>query len=220
MSPTRILSGARRRLAPGLARFRDAQGGLAAVEFALVLPVMVTMYLGLVALTVGVNTDRKLTLVSRTVSDLTSRSNSVMSSTDLANIFGAATAVFAPYNPAGMTLAIASVYVKDTGRVDGAGKPIVTAKICWSTAREIRSDGTLANANVPAGWGKDSPVSPVPDGFDKPNSTYVVSQVVQQYSPMIGESVTGKINLNETTPWPVRNVPEITLQGQTPCLGT
>lgn len=204
----------------GLHRFSRADGGLAAVEFALVLPVMVTMYFGLVALTAGVNTDRKLTLVSRTLSDLASRSSSVMTNTDLANILGAATSVFAPYKPTGMKIAIASVYVKDTGKKDSAGKAIVEAKICWSTAREILSNGTLGTGTVPSGWGKNAPINPVPEGFNKPNSTYLMSRVEQQYSPVVGESLTGKINLNETTPWPVRNVPEITLEGQTACLGT
>lgn len=203
-----------------LQRFGRAEGGLAAVEFALVLPVMVTMYLGLVALTMGVNTDRKLTLVSRTLSDLASRSSSVMTSTDLSNILGAATSVFAPYKPAGMRIALASVYVKDTGKTGADGKPIVSASICWSTAREILSDGSLKTGTVPSGWTKGSPITPVPEGFNKPNSTYLMSRVEQQYAPVIGESVTGKINLNETTPWPVRNVPEITLEGQTACLGT
>ena len=211
-----LLSRAARRLRG----FHRADAGIAAVEFALILPLMVTMYLGLVSVTMAVNTDRKLTLVSRTISDLTSRSNAAMSDSDLRDIMGAATAVFAPYKASGMTVAIASVYVKDTGTKDAAGKAIVSASICWSTAKTVLSDGTLGAGTLPSGWGKGQEIKPVPAGFDKPDSTYVMSRVEQQYTPVIGEAVSGKINLNETTPWPVRNVPEITLTGNKPCLGT
>jgi Flp pilus assembly protein TadG len=201
-------------------RFERADSGIAVVEFALILPIMVTMYLGLVSLTMGVNTDRKLTLVSRTIPDLVSRSSATLSNTDLANILGAATAVFAPYKPNGMKIAVASVYVKDTGKTDASGKTIVTASICWSTARTVLSDGSLGTGTLPSGWGRGTTISPVPDGFSKATSTYLVSRVEQQYTPVIGEAVSGKINLVETTPWPVRNVPEVTLQGEAACMGT
>ena len=46
----------------GLARFGKARGGLAAVEFAMLLPIMMTLYLGCVEITTAVATQRKVTL--------------------------------------------------------------------------------------------------------------------------------------------------------------
>jgi hypothetical protein len=50
-----------RRLALRLRHFVPSRDGVAAVEFAMVLPVMVLMYLGMTELTFAVNTDRKIT---------------------------------------------------------------------------------------------------------------------------------------------------------------
>ena len=68
-----------RRAALDLARDRK---GLAAIEFAMLVPIMLVMFFGVVELSSGVAVDRKVTLVARTLSDLTSQSSSI-DNTDL-----------------------------------------------------------------------------------------------------------------------------------------
>src|SRR6185437_3968415 len=51
--------------------------GLAAIEFAMLVPIMLVMFFGTVELSSGVAVDRKVTLVARTLSDLTSQSDRV-----------------------------------------------------------------------------------------------------------------------------------------------
>src|SRR3984885_6736538 len=58
--------------------------GNAAVEFAVIVPVMLVMFFGTVEFSSGVAVDRKVTLMARTLSDLTSQSTSV-ATTDLTN---------------------------------------------------------------------------------------------------------------------------------------
>jgi Flp pilus assembly protein TadG len=45
------------------------QRGVSAVEFAMLLPLMITLYLGAVEISQGVGIDRKVTLTTRTVAD-------------------------------------------------------------------------------------------------------------------------------------------------------
>jgi Flp pilus assembly protein TadG len=61
----------------------------------MVLPVMVLMYLGMTEMTFGVNTDRKITMLSRTLADLTGRATSV-NKAEMDIIFAALTSVMAP----------------------------------------------------------------------------------------------------------------------------
>ena len=50
--------------------------GIAATEFAVIVPIMLVMFFGTVEFSSGVAVDRKVTLVARTLSDLTSQSAS------------------------------------------------------------------------------------------------------------------------------------------------
>ena len=60
-----------RSLIAGLAR---NDRGSAAVEFAVIVPIMLTLFFGVLEFSSGIAVDRKVTLVARTMSDLTSQS--------------------------------------------------------------------------------------------------------------------------------------------------
>ena len=81
-----------------LARLRGDQDGVSSVEFAMLLPLMLTLYLGAVEISQAVGIDRKVTLTSRTLADLTSQVSS-LSSSDMSNVLNASSAVIAPYDP-------------------------------------------------------------------------------------------------------------------------
>ena len=53
------------------------RSGLAAVEFAMIFPIMVVMYFGVVEFSSAIAVDRKATQVARTLADLTSQKASV-----------------------------------------------------------------------------------------------------------------------------------------------
>ena len=74
---------------------RDERG-VSAVEFALLLPLMLALYLGAVELSQGIAADRKVTLTSRTVADLVSQVTNI-NNAGMTNSLNAAAAVMAPY---------------------------------------------------------------------------------------------------------------------------
>ena len=78
-------------------RLASDERGVSAVEFALLLPLMLTLYLGTVEVSQGIAADRKVTLTARTVADLVAQVSSI-NNTDMTNSLNAAAAVIAPYS--------------------------------------------------------------------------------------------------------------------------
>src|ERR1019366_1911309 len=103
---SRIWRGARRSLR-NLAKDRS---GIAATEFAVIVPVMLVMFFGTVEFSSGVAVDRKVTLMARTLSDLTSQSTTVADS-DMTNFFAASAAIMTPYSSTPTQSTITELYV-------------------------------------------------------------------------------------------------------------
>jgi Flp pilus assembly protein TadG len=114
----------RARLHGLFSRLRRNQQGVSAVEFALIAPVVTALLMGGYELTTGVNVDRKVTLVARTLADLTAQEADSLTTAELDTIIGAGRTVMAPYTAttANSQIRISSVVI-DSNRV---------AKIAWT----------------------------------------------------------------------------------------
>jgi Flp pilus assembly protein TadG len=116
----------------GLLRDRN---GSAAVEFAVIVPIMLTLFFGVVEFSSAVAVDRKVTLVARTLSDLTSQSSSV-TDTDLSNFTITIRAIMTPYPSGLLNSTVSELYVEPT---------TLTAKVKWSRGSAARGfDTTVA----------------------------------------------------------------------------
>ena len=147
--------------------------GVSAVEFAMLLPLMLTLYLGAVEVSQGIGADRKVTLTARTVADLVSQVTSV-SNNDMTNSLNAASSVMTPFSSTNLKVVVSSV------KIDAQGK----ATIDWSdtlngTARTTGSTVTL------------------PSELTIPNSWLIWSEVEYNYKPGIGYVITGSMNLKD-----------------------
>ena len=119
---------------------RRDSSGLAAVEFAVILPIMLLLFLGSFETTNLVLAYMKLEASAEAAADLVAqtRVNTVLQSTDFTNITNAAKQVLTPLPTSGTLLKIAYASVTySTG----------TAVIDWHT--EINSATAITTANVP-----------------------------------------------------------------------
>jgi Flp pilus assembly protein TadG len=119
---------------------RHDVSGVAAVEFALILPIMLLLFLGSFETTNLVLAYMKLEASAETAADLVAQTkvNTVLQSTDFTNITNAAKQVLSPLPTSGVLLKIAFASVTyNTG----------SAVIDWHT--EVNSATPITTANVP-----------------------------------------------------------------------
>ncbi|WP_354228627.1 TadE/TadG family type IV pilus assembly protein [Bradyrhizobium sp. F1.4.3] len=112
---------------------------LAATEFAVIVPLMLVMFFGTVEFSSAVAIDRKMTLIARTLSDLTSQSSGTLTDTNLQNTFTASMSIITPYDDTLVNSTIAQIYIDSTG----------VAKIQWSKSAIISSGATQATLTAP-----------------------------------------------------------------------
>jgi len=110
-------------------------GGLAAVEFAFILPLMLVLFFGTIEFSQGVAVDRKITIMARTLADLTSQNTSV-TTTQLNNFFPAATAVMTPYPSAPVHATLSELYVEPNS---------LQARVQWSVGAAPRSVSSIVS---------------------------------------------------------------------------
>lgn len=114
--------GAARRMRRALRRLPGNQTGIAAVEFALIVPFLLLLYLGATDLTQALAVDRKLGQIATTVSDLVAQEASI-SQSQVNAFFEAGTAIMRPFDFDRTKLKLTIVRVDDgSARVTGAAE--------------------------------------------------------------------------------------------------
>lgn len=102
-------------------RFGSDRRGVAAVEFALIAPVMILLYCGLVELCQAMIAERKANHVASAVGDLVAQAEAV-STTDIGDIFSIGNTIMSPYSTSTLKMRVTSVVANSSG----------TPKVDWS----------------------------------------------------------------------------------------
>ncbi len=158
-----------------LARFRRDARGVSAVEFAMVLPLMVILFVGVVQVSELASLKRKTTLVARAVADLVAQVSSI-DQNEMNNVMAAGTAVIAPFPTGKLKIRISSV------KID-ANK---NATIAWSKVNAASSDWAVNATNAPV---------TLDDALKIANSYLMMAEVSYEHQPPLGYGITGALSL-------------------------
>ena len=156
-----------------LAQLARDERGVSAVEFAVLLPFMFLLYMGGVEVSQAVATDRKVTMVARSVADLVSRTTSV-SDSDMTDTFNAGVAVVAPFPSSNLKVTLSSVSINAQG----------VAKVVWSSGYNTTARAAGSTVTVPA-------------ALNVANTSLIWGEVSYAYTPTIGYVLTGTMNLTD-----------------------
>lgn len=151
---------------------RDREG-MSAVEFALVVPFMISAYLGCVEVGNTVAISLRTTLVARTVADLASQFVYVHNS-DMTNILNAASVVMAPYSGTPLSVVVAEITTNSSGN----------GTVTWSDTL----NGTALTVGA---------AFSLPTNLRTPNISLIWAQANYAYTPNLGVVVTGTIHLTD-----------------------
>jgi Flp pilus assembly protein TadG len=154
-------------------RLAGDRSGVAAVEFALLLPIMLSLYFGAVEIGDAYTIDRKVTHITSSLADLVTQSRTI-SNADMDNILDATASIITPYDDGLLRIKVSGV------SIDADGK----ATVAWSDAR---NDTPLA---------KDSVIT-LPAAVNEPNTFVVTAEVHYTYTPMIGYVLTGSFDMKD-----------------------
>ncbi len=154
-------------------RFAGDKQGISAVEFALLLPLMVTLFLGSTEVSQAISASRKVTLVSRTVADLVSQVATVNNSS-MSDILKASSAITSPFSADGLTVTVSCVNIYANGK----------ATIGWSDTLNGTAHGVGSAVTLPA-------------ALNVANTSLIWTEVQYDYKPTIGYVITGTLALKD-----------------------
>jgi Flp pilus assembly protein TadG len=178
--------------------------GAAAVEFAMLLPIMITLFFGTVETSLALLCRADVSIMASTAADLISQA-STTSTTDISNVYAAAGTVLYPYYSGGAsgkpTIRLTSVIYDST-----AGNPATTGKVAWSCTQS--GTGTLTPASRSAGGAVT-----FSQGLMTASGSVIMAEIAYSYDSPTTKVITGSINMTNnfyTKPRRVAQIPSPT----------
>jgi Flp pilus assembly protein TadG len=127
-----------------LRQFSGDDRGVSAVEFGLLAPMIVGLYLGAVVFSQGITLQRKTTLAAHAVADLVSQSIAINNDSEMASILNAVDRIIEPYPKTNFKIMVSQVTIDAQG----------VAKIQWSDSRNWtpRAKDQIVTTDIPASF--------------------------------------------------------------------
>lgn len=160
-------------------RFASDVRAVAAVEFALILPLLISLYLGTIEATVLYAVDHKVATVAATMGDLVSREKDEITGTELTTYFTAAATIMRPYPTTGLGQVVSLLNIDADG----------VATVKWSVASgeaEEREDDSVYPLDA------STQINQLARGA---SGWLIASEITYPHVPTIGYMIPATINL-------------------------
>lgn len=180
------MSPALHRLHRLLRRFGGDGQGVAAVEFALIFPLLIFLYFGSIEAAALFTVDKRINSLSSTVGDLVSQwdpGDGDLTTSTMNDYMAASTGILSPYPSAGLQIVVTLVKV---GSSDG------TTTVLWSKANAAGTAKTPGNSY--SGLPASSAMNQLSRG-----GCVVAAEVSYSYLPMLAQVFKTALTLKHTT---------------------
>lgn len=161
-----------------LSKFRKDAGGVAAIEFAMVVPLMIMMFVGTVEFSQIITVDRRVSQVASATADLVARTKS-LTAAEMDGVMQVVGELVKPYDATLLKLTVMNVKASPTDALD--------TKVCW---HRTHNGGVSTPANNSA--------YTLPVGVLEQGDSVIVTEVEYDYTPLIfNQFITGPKKLEE-----------------------
>ena len=145
-------------------RLLSDQRGVAAVEFALLVPILLMLYFGVAELTQGLMTQQRAAHAASTIGDLTAQSTTI-DQAEITDIFAMGNTVMYPYSTTSLQMRLSSLVADKNGNVT----------VAWSEGQ-----GMTALA-------KGAAVSGLPKNVINANESVIMAETQYTYTSVFGQ---------------------------------
>jgi Flp pilus assembly protein TadG len=159
------------RMRQAFGRFTGDRHGVSAVEFALLAPLMIVLYVGCAEVSDGLSADRKVSLTAAALANLAAQVTTI-STSDMTNIMDASSAIISPYSTGQLAITVSCISIDANNN----------ATVKWSVTR----NGTARSG-----------VITIPQALAVANSQLLLGEASYQYTPPLGYTITGTMNLSD-----------------------
>ena len=154
-------------------RCRANAEGVAAVEFAMIVPIMSVMFIGAVELSQAITVDRRVTQVASSTADLVARAENQISQTEIGDIMKVGGYIVSPYSKNPLKIVIRNVTSSPTSAT--------VTKQSWSCTYNGTSAGGVPTQTCAC----SNTAQSIPPNLVTTNDSVVISEVTYAYKPLV-----------------------------------
>lgn len=158
-------------------RFAKARSGVAAVEFALMVPTMLSVWVGMVVVTDAIHADKKVTLLARTLADITTQMT-VVSQADMDTVFQATESVMYPQPATALGMRVTAIDIDANG----------VAYVDWSV---VPTNPALKGSF--AAIAHCTKFTALPTGLKVPRTSIVFAEVTMDYQASVATQIVNEL---------------------------
>jgi len=165
------------------------QTGSSGIEFAVLLPLMLTLYISGYEISQAISVNRKVTLVAHTAADLVAQSSVPVAAADFSGFFILTNAVMTPYSTTPLTVIVSQLYVDANCNATVDWSQATPSTAAYSPGTTITATALLNELAQLVGGQNGQCPSP---------ATYLIwGQASYAYAPALGYTITGTLNLSD-----------------------
>ena len=161
-------------LLPRLRRFKRAKKGLAALEFAIIAPMMIFLLFGSVDLIETLGANKRTQNVAASLADVVARDTEITND-EVTGLWAAINLLMYPDNGSDMQIRISSISIVNA----------TTAQVVWSEGHGMGARAANSTVSLPA-------------QMMTPGSSVIMAETVYPYTAPLGFLHTGSVNLSHT----------------------